>query len=150
MPLKLVGSNDIVLRCPTKLVEGEDWDDVAELAKEMLKVMFKEKGLGLAAPQVGSQLRVAVMWDKTVMVNPRILSYGGAVKKVTEGCLSLPGREFIVERREEIKVSYQDVKGKLQHDHCVGMDAQIIQHEIDHLEGKLLDEHGTEIKKRRA
>lgn len=134
--------NDLVLRTPASRVSGGGWKRLPKLVKEMTAAMREEKGLGVAAPQVGVSLRVVVLYDKTVMVNPRIEEYKGHKKLMPEGCLSIPGKTFLVNRYPEIKVTYQDRNGKAQFDHCVGTDAQLIQHELDHLEGTLICDIG--------
>lgn len=136
-----------VLRTPCKRVLGKDWKQLPELIKDMVTAMKAEKGLGVAAPQVGVSLRVVVLYDRTVMVNPNIIEAKGPKKWVPEGCLSIPGKSFLMHRFSEIKVSYQDVAGKVHVDHCVGIDAQLIQHELDHLDGRLICDIGSPYKR---
>lgn len=138
---------DIVLRTPAHRVYGKGWVEIPKLAKEMIEVMKAEKGLGLAAPQVGVSLRVVVLYDGTVMVNPKIVEYKGHKILVPEGCLSIPGKSFLMSRYPEIKVEYQDRSGKVQLDYCVQTDAQLIQHELDHLDGKLICDMGSPYKR---
>lgn len=139
----ITNSQDIVLRTPCNRVLGKDWVRLPKLTAEMIEVMKAEKGLGLAAPQIGELLRVVVLYDKTVMVNPEIVGRKGFKVLMPEGCLSIPGKSFLVSRFPEIKVTYKNLAGKTEFDRCVGTDAQLIQHELDHLDGKLICDLGT-------
>jgi peptide deformylase len=140
MSYKLVTDpRDPVLNLPCTPVAGRElWAKVPALVKGMLKAMKEEKGLGLAANQVGVSLRVCVLYDHSVMVNPRIIRFIGHRVKVKEGCLSLPGQFFRVERCSEIEVGFQDATGHMHTETWSGLDAQIIQHELDHLNGRLI------------
>jgi len=102
--------------------------------------MYKASGVGLAASQVGIQKRIAVVNAGECilkMVNPEILSKKG-VSVMEEGCLSVPNKCVNVKRAEEIEVSYLDENDKRCRRKFSGLAARIIQHEIDHLNGKLI------------
>lgn len=120
---------------------------LAEEAEAMVETMFREKGIGLAAPQVGmtKRLIVAVQMkdtddvdaDPLALVNPEVLERSRSTWEFEEGCLSIPGVVGRVVRSEAAVVRYQDLEG---HEHTIevsGMFARILLHEIDHLDGRL-------------
>jgi len=119
-----------------------------KLAKGMEKSMKKAKGLGLAAPQVGLNMCFVIVilgFDTkneraVAMVNPEI-TYESNEKMIgEEGCLSVPGTFGNVERSQTIVVNYQDLKSREQSLKLEEMDARVVQHEIDHLNGILFIE----------
>lgn len=122
--------------------------DLQELVRDMTDTMYAESGIGLAAPQVGVNLRVIVVdvegSDKIrnplKLVNPQILSSEGR-EKGEEGCLSIPGFTSIVERPRKIKVQAEDPEGRSVELNAEGMLARVICHEVDHLEGVLYLDH---------
>lgn len=102
----------------------------------------------MAAPQVGLLQRIIAV-DTTrsqaegislIMFNPKIISSEGR-KKTTEGCLSLPGRSIVVKRSKRIKVRYQNIEGEELVQEFRNLQAIVIQHEIDHLNGKLMTDY---------
>lgn len=121
---------------------SSDWDwetdgEIAEFAQNMLKLMFENNGIGLAAPQVGVNKRVFVMGNQQrsyICVNPEVTSTSGS-KRDLEGCLSFPGLWLNVERPETITVKYQDILGRVQEHEFTGLAARVFQHELDHLNG---------------
>jgi len=131
----LIKETDPILSAPN---ENWDWDkdgEVAELAHDMLKLMFESYGVGLAAPQIGINKRIFVMGNpglSYVCVNPEILEGTGNVKG-EEGCLSFPGLYLHVNRYETVKVKYYDILGKEQIKEFAGLQARVFQHEYDHL-----------------
>lgn len=133
----LVKENNPILTNPA---ETWDWDkdgEVAELAHDMLKVMFEHYGIGLAAPQIGINKRIFVMGNPQlsyICVNPEILEGHGEVKD-QEGCLSFPGLYLHVNRFETIKVKYYDILGKEHIKEFKDIQARVFQHEYDHLNG---------------
>lgn len=135
--LSLVNENDPIL---AKTAETWDWEadgEVAELAQAMLKLMFENNGIGLAAPQVGVSKRILVMGNSQrsyICVNPEIISTEGKCRD-QEGCLSFPGLWLHVDRPEKIKVRYQDIIGRDQEHEFTGVVARVFQHEYDHLNG---------------
>jgi peptide deformylase len=125
-----------------------------QLAADMLETMYAAPGVGLAATQVNIHQRLLVAdvsetHDRPqVLVNPEILSREGlAVRE--EGCLSVPGVFDEVERAARIKVRAQDVKGHSFELDAEGLLAVCIQHEIDHLDGKLFVDYLSELKRQR-
>lgn len=103
-----------------------------------------ERGVGLAAPQVGHNIRVAIINSERkngeepfVIVNPVITDYYGEETFYDEGCLSIPGFKGKVNRKNGIKVTYRDRNGKLINRDVEGFESRVFQHEIDHLNGIL-------------
>jgi peptide deformylase len=157
MPIYVYGQP--VLR--KKAIEiSADYPDLNELLENMWETM-KSDGVGLAAPQVGKSIRLFVI-DATpfaedfpeadgfrkIFINPVILERNGENEKFNEGCLSIPGiREDII-RKNKIRIKYYDEKFKLHEEDFSGIKARIIQHEYDHLEGKLFIDHLSPIKRR--
>ena len=130
--------------------EIEEVDDsVRQLAEEMLELMFDMSGVGLAAPQVGITVRLFVaspavsVDDRRVYINPRIISSDGW-EESEEGCLSLPGVTCRLKRRAVVTVEATNLDGEVFQESGEDLAARIFQHEIDHLDGKLLvDRMGT-------
>ena len=133
----LVKENDSIL---SQTATAWDWEadgEVAELAQSMLKIMFENNGIGLAAPQIGVSKRVLVMGNPQrsyICVNPEIVERDGKIRG-QEGCLSFPGLWLNVDRAEHIRVRYQDILGRTQEHEFSGMVARVFQHELDHLNG---------------
>jgi peptide deformylase len=122
--------------------------DIKKLAINMISLCKKEKGLGLAAPQVGHNIRLVVVLVNgkgTAMINPRIIQASDETSKDTEGCLSCPGVEVSVERPERIVVEAMNLKGEVNQAPCSGLLARCIQHEIDHLDGILIIDYEESI-----
>ena len=127
---------------------------LGQLAEDMLETMYSANGVGLAATQVNVHMRLLVLDvseernEPLVLVNPRLLEL---VDKALnqEGCLSVPGIFEDVERARRIRVEYQDVQGVKRELDTEGLLAVCIQHEIDHLEGKLFVDYLSELKRER-
>ena len=136
-PILVVGNQ--VLRQKARRVSQVD-RPIQKLIEDMIETMQKAPGVGLAAPQVGVPLRLAVIEvdDKiTVIVNPEIIKTSGDVE-LDEGCLSVPGFWGRVNRYERVSVKALDRNGKeLRIRDAEGLFAQALQHEIDHLDGHL-------------
>lgn len=125
--------------------------NIRQLLDDMIDTMRAADGVGLAAPQIGVSLRVAVidapekLADGTILsepgliefINPEITQRAGTIQW-DEGCLSIPGLQQIMQRSAEVTCQYLDRKGRLQILHAQGLLAVAIQHELDHLNGKLL------------
>lgn len=137
MPLSYFG-NDI-LRDPAQQVPKVS-AEIKKLIEEMFETMRANNGVGLAAPQVGINKRVIVIDDgqhePLALVNPVFLRGKGEAED-TEGCLSLPGIYLPVKRFEKVSVRGRDVKDRSIVVEAEGFFARVIQHEMDHLEGKL-------------
>ena len=139
---------DPVLREPTEEVTSFD-EELKSLADEMLETMYASDGIGLAGPQVGISKKIAVIeykGEKYVLINPVIFEREGAIT-VEEGCLSFPGIYEKVEAPELIKVEYQDVNGDHFEKDVEGFLACVFSHEIDHLNGKLLIDRVSPLKR---
>ncbi len=112
-----------------------------KLIEKMKKTLAKEEtGVGLAAPQVGKNLRIilAVLGKKTtVLINPEIITHSKTTNKDDEGCLSIPNQFGIVERWNKIELKFYDEKFLPKTRILNDFDARIVQHEIDHLDGVL-------------
>lgn len=124
--------------------------EVTELARGMLKVMYAAEGVGLAAPQVGENVRLMVYnptgdskkWlEETILVNPKIVEFSEGKDVETEGCLSFPGMNGPVQRSKWIKVQATNLKGKPIKKKFTGWEARIFQHEYDHLDGTVYIDH---------
>jgi peptide deformylase len=134
----LIKETDPIL---TQTATTWDWEvdgHAAELGQDMLKTMFKNNGIGLAAPQIGINKRILVMGNPQlsfICINPEIISQQGQAKDM-EGCLSFPGLWLHVTRSETIKVKYQDIIGREHEKEFTGLQARVFQHELDHLNGQ--------------
>lgn len=139
--LKIVKYPDDFLRTKTKKVDNFKEPALQGLVFEMLKTMEAEKGIGLAAPQVGSDLRICVAKIDNVpyvLVNPQIKSFSRKKEIFEEGCLSFPGKFFPVERPVKVKIKARGADGKKIKIKADGLLARVLQHEIDHLDGILV------------
>jgi peptide deformylase len=109
----------------------------------MFAVMYQHKGVGLSAIQIGIPLRIIVADvgnEREIYINPKIERIGGTKKMMIEGCLSFPGIYEDVMRFSKITISYQDVDGNKLTLNTSGLRAQMLQHEIEHLDGILLSD----------
>jgi peptide deformylase len=129
-------------------------DEIRTLIDDMLETMYEAPGIGLAAVQVNVLQRVIVIdisedkSDPRVLINPEILDRSGT-EKMEEGCLSVPGIYEPVTRAEWIRVRYLDREGATVEEEIDGLLAVCIQHEMDHLEGKLFVDYLSELKRNR-
>ncbi len=133
-------NGDEVLRKKSRAVEKVD-EKIKELVKDMLETMYKNNGVGLAAPQVGILKRVVVidLYDNNgpiVLINPEIIKEKGE-QEVEEGCLSFPNQFAKIIRPAEVTVKALDEDGKEIKIKAKELLAQAISHEVDHLEGIL-------------
>ena len=151
--LKILEFPDPRLRKKAAEVESVD-DALRSLIDDMFETMYDAPGIGLAATQVDVHQRLLVTDvspDKTepyVLINPVILEKDG-VTVTDEGCLSVPGYYEEVERAEHIRVRFLDRDGNEQEMEAEGLLAVCIQHEMDHLEGKLFVDYLSETKRQR-
>ncbi|MGA9854853.1 MAG: peptide deformylase [Gammaproteobacteria bacterium] len=128
--------------------------EIRQLVSDLLETMYAAPGIGLAATQVGVDQRVIVVDVSEhgdapqVFINPEILSRDGK-EKMQEGCLSVPGVFEEVERAEHIRVRALDRNGQSLEFDAGGLLAVCIQHEIDHLDGKLFVDYLSELKRQR-
>ena len=114
--------------------------EIKTLIADMAETMWHQVGIGLAAPQIGVSLRIFVMDDgkrgARAIINPVVTERGGVVKE-EEGCLSLPGIFAEVERSKSLRIEGLDGEGQPVSFEAQGLQAKIIQHELDHLDGVL-------------
>ena len=135
---------------PVKTIDAT----VLTLAHDMLETMYAERGIGLAATQVDVQLRVVVMDlseerdQPRVFINPEILATEGT-EEGQEGCLSVPGFYEIVQRAKLVTFRYQELDGSQVNANADGLLAICLQHEIDHLNGKLFIDYLSPLKRQR-
>ena len=137
---------DAALRQVCKLVSRFD-GELRDLTNEMLYVMRTNNGIGLAAPQVGitKRLFVCELEGRAInLINPEIKDVSGQAEMV-EGCLSLPDVQVNVTRNEQLHVRGYDFKGRRIQLKMSGLWARVIQHEIDHLNGVLICDHGENL-----
>jgi len=159
--LKIVQAGEPVLRQAGRLLTRQEIlsDELQRLIRDMKETMQDAPGVGLAAPQVGLSLQLAVIEDRWellnnlppeelaekdrrpvpfhVVINPQITSRGDTNVVFYEGCLSLSGYSAVVPRARDIRVEYLDEQGEYRSVEASGWYARILQHEIDHLQGAL-------------
>jgi peptide deformylase len=153
LPLSILG--DPVLRAKAERV-GEVTDEHRQLIRDMYETMHANNGVGLAAPQVGVSLRIAVLGipdkgDKVThltLVNPEWSNPRGAQIE-DEGCLSIPGIFEETRRVAQIDVRAQDENGRPIEFTCEGLFARAVQHEVDHLNGTLFVDRLSVLRKQR-
>jgi peptide deformylase len=141
--LKIIKYPNEFLRRKAREVKVEELKDpkIQRLIINIVKTMEAEKGIGLAAPQVGSDLRIcAVKLDDElyVLINPKIKSFSRKKDLFEEGCLSFPGKFLPIERPIKVKIQARDIEGKKIKIKASGILARAFQHEIDHLDGILI------------
>lgn len=141
------------LRNPAQPVERVD-DEVRQLVDDMFETMYQAPGIGLAAPQLGAAKSIIVIDISEqrnaphTFINPRIVARDGATR-FEEGCLSVPGIYEEVQRASRIRVEAVSREGKDFTLEAEGLLAVCIQHEIDHLDGKLFVDYLSELKRQR-
>lgn len=115
--------------------------DFKSVVEDMFKVMYEHKGIGLSAIQIGLPMRLIVAdvgEGREIYINPKIERIGGSQKFMDEGCLSFPDIWGKVLRFTKITISYKDIDGISKTLNTSGLRAQMLQHEIEHLNGMLL------------
>ncbi|KAA6440218.1 peptide deformylase [Dyadobacter flavalbus] len=164
----IVAYGDPILRKPTQFIE-KDALDLKKLSEDMFETMHAANGVGLAAPQIGMNIRVFVVDGtpfsekddededdepdlsltdfKKTFINPEVLEEYGEEWAFEEGCLSIPGIRGDVYRPESLKIRYRDTDWNEHTEEYSGMAARIIQHEYDHLLGKLFVDYLPTLKK---
>jgi peptide deformylase len=142
---------DPILRQATKPVT-EVTDELRRLIADMFETMHHARGIGLAAPQVGRTERLAVIEideQPVVIINPEVVERTGKAK-AEEGCLSIPDIYADVERPKDVVVRAMDVEGKEFEIEATDLLARCLQHEIDHLDGKLFLDYLSVLKRTAA
>lgn len=143
---------DPVLREETKPVDAVT-DELRELVRDMFETMDLAKGIGLAAPQIGRTERVAVIGvndERFAIINPEIVETDTKTAKAEEGCLSIPDVYGDVVRPARVRVQAMDLDGKPFEVEAGDLLARCLQHEIDHLHGRLFVDHLSILKRRSA
>lgn len=149
MILPVVAYGDPVLRKKAEDI-GPDYPGLEKLIQDMFDTMYEANGVGLAAPQIGKPIRLFIVdagpfEDKEpdlkdfvqVFINPVIIEEAGDPWPFNEGCLSIPGIREDVNRQPKLVIQYQDENFETYEEEFEGIAARIIQHEYDHIEGKL-------------
>ncbi len=142
------------LKARARPVGPKEASQVRDLVPRMFSTMYRAPGIGLAAPQVGVGLRLAVVDlmrdDKPspiVLINPELVAASDDLATREEGCLSLPNQFAEVTRPARVKVRYVNQEGARQEIEADGLLAACIQHEMDHLEGILFVDHLSSLKR---
>lgn len=148
---KIVKYPDPFLRRTAKKVTDFN-DELKNTVLEMVRVMYQDDGIGLAAPQVGISQRFLVIGKSDnknyeVYINPEITFFSKNKDLNEEGCLSLPQIFGLVRRAKKIHVKYQDINGLTKKVKLTGLDAIVLQHELDHLDGILFIDRAESITK---
>jgi peptide deformylase len=152
--LPIITLPDPLLRQVSTNVEMID-PALKKLAADMLETMYKAPGIGLAAIQVGVPKRLVVLDtagdndppNPLVLINPEIVSLGSSIRLHEEGCLSIPDVNIEIERPATCTVSYLDQDGKQHTLEAAGLLSTALQHEIDHLNGKLIIDFMSRLKR---
>ncbi len=153
----LINLADARLRQTSQPVEVFD-SALRDLAADMIAEMERSRGIGLAAVQLGELKRMIVTCasnagdDKAtlVLVNPIITRRSEACSETNEGCLSIPGVRLAFSRPSSVTVDYHDLDGRSQTLEAAGLLATCIQHEVDHLDGILILDHVSKLRRDRA
>jgi peptide deformylase len=143
---------DPILRRDTTRVDGIT-SELRRLVDDLFETMHAAEGIGLAAPQVGRSERLAVcevQGERLVLFNPEIVQAGGGISRREEGCLSIPDVFAEVARPAIVRVRAQDVDGNVFEVESGGLMAACLQHEIDHLHGRLFLDHLSMLRRRSA
>jgi peptide deformylase len=158
MIFPIVMYGDPVLRQRAKDIDTGT--DLTQLIADMYETMYGAQGIGLAAPQIGKSIRLFIvdgaplddepgMHDfKKVFINPQVLQEVGTPWDFEEGCLSIPNIREKISRKDKLTIRYFDENWKPYEEEFSGMKARIIQHEYDHIEGKLFVDYLTPLKKK--
>ncbi len=155
-PIVMYG--DPVLRQRAKDIKPDT--DIKQLVEDMYETLHGANGIGLAAPQIGKSVRLFIVDGtsleedpamdnfKKVFVNPVLIEELGNPWEFEEGCLSIPNIREKISRKGQLKIRYYDENWNAFEEEYDGMKARIIQHEYDHIEGKMFVDYLTPLKKR--
>ena len=152
--LPIITLPDPLLRKPSVPVDRVD-DALRRLADDMLETMYAAPGVGLAAVQVGRPIRLIVLdtakEDESpqalVLINPEIVSLSEESRQHEEGCLSIPEVRIDITRPASLRLTYLDREGARRELAAEGLPATAIQHEVDHLNGKLIIDYLSRLKR---
>ena len=151
--MKILTHPDTFLRGPTQEVEFPLSEENNIILNNMIKIMYQANGIGLAANQVGYNRRMFVMDvsnerdNPQVFINPIITSKNNKKMNDIEGCLSRPAEEVRVKRSITVDLEWTCRHGKLQQKTFSYLPSRVVQHELDHLNGKLITDHGPILKR---
>lgn len=151
--LKILEFPDPRLRTIAKPVKQIN-KEIIKITEDMLETMYHAPGIGLAATQVNIHQRIVVIDvshdnnEPLILINPKIIQLEG-VETMEEGCLSFPETYVSVERAETVTIEALDIEGKTFRLDADGLLAVCIQHELDHLEGKMLVDYVSPLKRNR-
>jgi len=163
----IVAIGDPVLRKKCKAIDS-NYADLITLEKDMFKTMYAASGVGLAAPQIGLDIRLFVIdaspfaddddlsdQERTTLanlkktfINAQLIDENGEFWRFNEGCLSIPNIREDVSRQSNITIKYQDINFQEHVESYTGLAARVIQHEYDHIEGVLFTDKLSSFKKR--
>ena len=144
-----------ILRQKAKDIKEIKEEDIS-IAKEMMKIMNNAPGVGLAANQIGVLKKIITVNiqdeennqnNQYILFNPRINSYSKKTNIMEEGCLSIPEQFAEIERSEEITIEYTNEKKKIVKKRAKGIESRVLQHEVDHLSGKLFIDYLSSLKR---
>ena len=142
--MKILKHPDTFLRGPTENLDFPLSEENKIIIKNMINFMYQERGIGLAANQVGYNRKIFVMDvsneknNPQVFINPVVTAKNNIKMKDKEGCLSCPGKEVKVNRSLSINLKWMCEHGKEQHKTFYHLPGRVVQHEMDHLNGKLI------------
>lgn len=149
--LKIVEYPNPILLKKTEPVLDVKKASIKKLISDMLETMEKNNGVGLAAPQIGKSLRLCVIRvenETYILINPRV-TYKSYLKEIwEEGCLSFPGKFIPVKRHKKVRVKAQNELGEEITLKAAGLLSRALQHEIDHLDGKVFIEKEIKVRKK--
>jgi peptide deformylase len=161
MKLPIIAYGDPILKKKATAIEPAEYPHIRQLIDDMFETMYAARGVGLAAPQVGLSMRLFIVdatpFDddepelkdfKKAFINAQMLEESGEEWAFNEGCLSIPDVREDVFRAPVIRISYYDAEWKHHEETFKGMAARIIQHEYDHIEGKLFTDKLSPLRKR--
>ena len=151
---KLITVPDEILRKKSQNIEKVGQDE-KKLIKDLFETMYHHKGIGLAAIQVGIPKKIIVLdvmqkddkKNPLCFINPVVKKIGNEKSKYEEGCLSIPNTFIEIERPKTCIVEYVDIDGKKKIMECDGLLSTCIQHEINHLDGRLIIDFLSKLKK---
>ena len=142
--MNLIKHPDTFLRGSNEKIEFPLSEENKIIIKNMINLMYQENGIGLAANQAGYNRKIFVMDvsnernDPQVFINPVITTKNNIKMRDTEGCLSCPGEQVKVSRSISVNLEWQCEHGKDQHKTFYHLPSRVVQHEMDHLNGKLI------------
>jgi peptide deformylase len=138
--LKIIKYPDPILKKTSQEIDHSD-KSLRSLVPQMIETMKKNQGIGLAAPQIGISKNIVIVTEgkeSHAFLNPRIVKQSKEKERDEEGCLSLPGLFVKILRSKQVEVAAETLDGQAVRIKARGLGARIFQHEIDHIEGKLI------------